>query len=404
MRLHVHYLFLALILFPNYGKTQTYEGTFREVDSIIEAYVKNRTIPGAVILISEYGEILHSKAFGYAQIYKFGGAPLDSPPMMTINHSFDLASLTKVFATTFGIMLLVDQETVDLDTPVHHYLPRFRGRTKDSITVRHLLSHSAGLYPWKPVYYHARTATESLKYICELPLAYPVGVERHYSDLGFMLLGYLIESVSGQTLNAYLKHTLYDKLGLTKTTFNPTREQVFAMTSHGNPFEKRMVADNNFGYKCDENPNAFTAWRRYVLEGEVNDGNAFYAHQGIAGHAGLFSTVGELKILLDLLLNKGSSMGKQIISKSVVETFLTKDSFGHGLGWAMSSDVLPANNWPEGTFGHTGFTGTYVLGIPSTRMSLILLTNRQNLGVNKDGNYNALGKLRRGIGELIFKE
>ncbi len=385
------------------GQESGFPPALASADSLLQVAVDGELIPGAVLLISKDGQTVHEKAYGFAQLFEYGPERLDNPPPMTTAHRFDLASLTKVFATTFGLMLLVDQGKVDLDAPVHTYLPAFRGPAKDSVTVRHLLSHSSGLHPWKPLYYHAKTPQETYAYISQLPLAYPVGKQRRYSDLGFMLLGYLIEAASGQPLDAFLTTTLYDPLGLKTTAFNPPPEGPrFAATSHGNPFEKRMVADDDFGYLCDEEPDAFQQWRAYVVIGEVNDGNAYHAHNGLASHAGLFSTAADLQVLLDLLLNKGIHAGQRLLSEAVIDTFLTKNRFGHGLGWAMSSDVLPADNLPEGSFGHTGFTGTYAVAVPAHGLSIILLTNRQNVGVTDSGYYNSVTPLRKRITELMI--
>lgn len=378
---------------------------FSAADSVLHAAVSEGLVPGGVLSVAQHGRVVHERADGSAQLYAYGGAPLGDPPPMTAAHHFDLASLTKVFATTFGIMLLVDQGRVGLDAPVHRYLPRFRGASKDSITVRHLLTHSAGLYPWKPLYYHARTKEETFAYIAGLPLAYPVGRERHYSDLGFMLLGYLIEEVSGRPLDAFLAASFYEPLGLASTAFLPRSRGLdgFAATSHGNPFERRMVADDAFGYLCDEDPEAFQDWRAYVLVGEVNDGNAYHANGGVAGHAGLFSTASDLQVLVGLLLNKGVHGGRRYLTEAVIDTFLTADRFGNGLGWAMSAEVLGTNALPPGAFGHTGFTGTFVVAVPDRSLSIILLTNRQNLGVDASGYYNSVTPLRRGVTARVLE-
>jgi len=373
-------------------------------DSILQAVVAEEHIPGAVVLIAQHGKTIYQKAYGSAQRYDYGLQRMDALLPMTTEHRFDLASLTKVFATTFGIMFLVDQQKVDLDASLFTYLPAFRGPSKDSVTVRHLLTHSAGLYPWKPLYYHADNAQDTYAFISRLSLLHPVGKERHYSDLGFMLLGYLIEEVSGQPLDMFLRNALYKPVGLKMTAFNPPPGGPgFAATSHGNPYEYHMVADDDFGYLCDENPETFTSWRDYVLAGEVNDGNAYYAHDGLAGHAGLFSTASDLQLLLDLLLNKGTHAGQRLLSEAVVETFLTKDRFGHGLAWAMSTDVIPVDDLPDGSFGHSGFTGTYVVAVPAYGLSIILLTNRQNVGVNASGYYNSVMPLRKSITELMIE-
>ncbi len=367
-------------------------------DSLIEASIAAGETSGAVLLVSRDGKVVHHRAYGHAQRYSFGGAPLAEPIPISTETVFDLASLTKVFATTFGIMMLVDEGTVSLDDPVRHHLPAFSGPSKDSVTVRHLLTHSAGLLPWKPVYYHASNKDEALAYISSLPLATPVGAERHYSDLGFMLLGYLIEAKSGMPMDDYLNEKLYMPLGLAHIGFNlSTDKSGFAATSHGNPFEKRMVEDDNFGYVCDEDPESFTNWRRRVLIGEVNDGNAYHAHNGLAGHAGLFSTASDLHVLLQLLLNMGIHDGRQLISPEIISTFLTPDAFGNGLGWGMASSVMLIEDAPAGTFGHTGFTGTYALAMPEENLAILLLTNRQHGDVGPDGRYPSVNGLRISI-------
>lgn len=361
-------------------------------------------VPGAVLSVYQDGIAIHERAFGYAKRYDFGKKLLAKPDTMTLDTRFDLASLTKVFATTFGIMLLTDAGKISPDMPVSKILPDFTDPSKDSITIRHLLTHSAGLTEWAPIYYHARNEDEARKYISTLPLKYPVGAGRHYSDLGFMLLGYIIEKVSNEDLNSFLQEELYSKLDLQNTSFNPNTDgPPFACTSHGNPFEKKMVYDDHFGFKCDEDPTFFQEWRHYVLCGEVNDGNSYYAHQGMAGHAGLFSTAHELQILLGLLLNKGVYQSKKYIKEETINLFLTKDRFGHGLGWAMSPSAVPVDNLPPGSFGHTGFTGTFAVGIPKYNLGLILLTNRQNLDVNSDGNYNSVTKLRKDVTENLIR-
>ncbi len=367
------------------------------VDSLVATAVRAKELAGAVLMVSVQGQIQHLNAYGFAQQYAYGGATLPTPVPMTPGHVFDLASLTKVFATTYGIMLLVDQEKLALDDPVNTYLPAFSSANKDSITVKHLLSHTAGLSPWKPTYYHAANKQETLDYISGLDLAYPVGHARHYSDLGFMLLGYIIEHVSGKSLNAFLMEHLYAPLGLKVTDFLPDANLPLVATSHGNPFEKRMVADDNFGYVCDEDPESFTAWRTRVLVGEVNDGNAYHAHGGIAGHAGLFSNAAELQILLELLLNNGTYRNKEFIKPEVIQTFLTPNDTENGLGWAMASNVLLVDDLPPGTFGHTGFTGTYAITVPAYELSIVLLTNRQHAGVGEDGRYPSVNGLRKSV-------
>ncbi len=369
------------------------------VDSLIQKEIDAEHIPGAVIQIKKGDSILHRAAYGYAQKYDYEMQKLENPEPMTNEHLFDVASLTKVMATTFGIMKLVDQDALSLDDPIHNYLPEFGEGDKSKITVRHLLTHSSGLAQWVPTYYHAENKKESYQYIANLPLRWEVGEGRHYSDLGFMLLADIIEKISDKSLDEFLEDNFYQPLHLQNTGFNPLDKGLnkIAATSHGNPFEKQMVYEDDFGYNVDVDSKSWDGWREYTLRGEVNDGNAWYANSGVAGHAGLFSTVDDLQVLIDLLVNKGNHEGKQLLSKSIVDTFLTKDQYGNGLGWAMDKAFIVAEGSPDGTFGHTGFTGTNIVVVPQDSLSIIFLTNRQHVGRQEDGSYFDLRPLRQAI-------
>jgi len=321
---------------------------------------------------------------------------------MTTGTTFDLASVTKVMATTMAVMRLVDQGRLEIDAPVRTYLPELRGNHKDSITVRNLLTHSAGLAQWQPLYYAAASPDQAFRVIRDMPLSWGVGEGRHYSDLGFMLLGRVVESVTGVTLDRFVSREIYGPLGLEHTGFRPNGcdpgcpQGPFAATSHGNPYEYRMVHDSTFGYRFEGDPDAWNGWRRYTLMGEVNDGNAYHAFGGVAGHAGLFSTAEDLEALLELLLDGGVSGEDRVLSEETVRVFLTPTEFGQALGWQTP-------DWaPEGSFSHTGFTGTFVMGIPSRNLALILLTNRQNLGVDFDTRYPDLGALQRSVVEALM--
>ncbi|GAC1458923.1 MAG: N-acetylmuramoyl-L-alanine amidase [Gemmatimonadaceae bacterium] len=365
-------------------------------DSLIDASVGTLT-PGAVFLVAKNGRVVHERAFGYAQLRDFEGRRLATPPAMQTSTVFDLASVTKVMATTMATMVLADRGQLDVDAPVFRYLPDFRGPHLDSITVRHLLSHSAGLVQWQPLYYHAATSAETYSVIREMPLEWGVGEARHYSDLGFMLLGYIVERVSGEPLDRFLHDNVYSLLGLRSITFNPTAHGFtqFAATEQGNVYERHMVYDSTFGYTYRGDPKAWNGWRQRLLVGEVDDGNAYYANGGTAGHAGLFSTAADLRVLLDLLNNRGSYGGKQFIRPQVVDRFLTRDKYQNYLGWQAPSYL------PAGSFSHTGFTGTYVAGIPRYKLSIVLLTNRQNMGTDARGYFPDVGPLEQSVARLI---
>jgi len=426
---------------------QVDDGT-RAADAIVREWVDAERIPGAVLLVSRGSETVFEAAYGSLRLYeyrdgRYGASAahelrpsaierIGEPLPTTTATVFDLASVTKVMATTFAVMLLVDAGEIDLDAPVSTYLPDFvddaadpsperGGGGKGAITIRHLLTHRSGLFQWKPVYYHAADAELAYAYIRDLPLSWSVGSERHYSDLGFMLLGRVVEQVSGQPLGAFLRAHLYGSLGLTTTGFRPgepnqgspavgasspgdaleptsrsLRASLFASTSHGNPYEHRMVHDPNFGYRIDGDPDAWNDWREYTLAGEVNDGNAFHAFGGESGHAGLFSTAADLQVLLQLLLNRGEYGGRRYVSAGVVDEFLAPTGDGQALGWQVPDYA------PPGSFVHTGFTGTYVLGVPSEDLAVVLLTNRQNLGVDERGQYPDVGELQRAVARAVL--
>ncbi len=365
-------------------------------DSLITAALEGTT-PGAVLVVSKDGRLVHERAFGHAQRNDFDLRPLAVPRPMRTTTLFDLASVTKVMATTFAAMLLVDRGKLDVDAPVYRYLPDFRGPQLDSITVRHLLAHSSGLVQWQPLYYHARNSAETYAVIREMPLGWGVGQGRHYSDLGFMLLGFIIERVSGYPLDRFVEVELYRPLGLRTTTFTPKARGFtdFAATEPGNVYERRMVHDTAFGYDYDGDPAAWDGWRRYVLDGEVDDGNAWYANGGVAGHAGLFSTGADLRILLDLIVARGSHGGRRYIKAETIDHFLTRDAFQHYLGWMRPTFA------PEGSFAHGGFTGTHVIGVPTHGISIVLLTNRQNLGTNARGFFPDVAPLQAAVVRAI---
>ncbi|MDZ4708679.1 MAG: serine hydrolase [Saprospiraceae bacterium] len=374
------------------------------IDSILNHQVDEDMIPGAVIQIKQGNKILYRKAYGFAQKYDYQQQLLARPEKMSLRHVFDLASLTKVIATTSAIMILVDRGVIKLDNPINEYLPGFDSMDKKTITVRHLLTHTSGLTEWYPMYYRADNKQKTYKLIESLPLKYPVGAERHYSDLGFVLLGQIVEEVTRLPFEVFLQKALFGPLHMNKTGFNPLKNKKnkkIAATSHGNPYEKRMVYDSTLGFTVKEiDPASWNGWRTYTLKGEVNDGNAWYANRGISGAAGLFSSAKDLQKLLDQLM--GKSKYPRIISKKTINTFLTRDSFDNGLGWMMDPANSFIKNGPEGSYGHTGFTGTCISVIPSHDISIILLVNRQNKGLLSTGNYYNVSPLRQRLVEVVL--
>jgi CubicO group peptidase (beta-lactamase class C family) len=369
------------------AQTPKLDAAIAAANAVVETAINDGQIPGAEIVIAVDGKIIQDRAFGYAQINDFNMRRLPAPRPLHTTTVFDLASVTKVMATTMALMLLVDQGKVSVDAPVYTYLPDFRGPELDKITVRHLLTHTAGLVQWQPLYYSGSTKTEVYRAIRVLPLKWAVGESYHYSDLGFMLLGYIAEHASGQPLDQFLDRALYQPLGLRSTAFLPKAKGFtdFAATESGNGYERHMIYGPDFGYGYAGDPASWNGWRQYVFAGEVDDGNAWHGNGGVAGHAGLFSTGADLQVLLDMLLNQGAHQGKRHIRAETVALFLKPDAH---LGWVQPQGL------PPGSFSHTGFTGTYVLGIPEAKLAFVLLANRQNMGANAEGYFPDLGPLQ----------
>jgi CubicO group peptidase (beta-lactamase class C family) len=410
---HIPLLFIGLVLTASVSNAQTGKSAdaraalIRKIDSILQSHVNDGKIPGAVIQIKKGGEVIYKQAYGYAQKFNYAHEPLAAPEKMTTEHLFDIASLTKVVGTTTSIMLLADRGLINVNDPVGKYIKAFGTPDKAGITIRHLLTHSAGLLEWYPLYYRAKNKQETFKLIGELPLAFPIGGQRKYSDLGFTILGEIVEVVSGLSLDKFEEQNIFIPLGMKNTVYNPlakNRPYKIAATSFGNPYEHRMVYDPELGYQFKEiKHDQWDGWRHYILKGEVNDGNAWYAEKGISGAAGIFSTVDDLQKLVDMLMNKGKVGDKQFISEATLKMFFTKDKFDNGLGWMMDAANAFMKNGPEGTFGHTGFTGTSITVVPSQNLSIILLINRQQMGLISGKEYYNVNSIRAQVFEAVMR-
>ncbi len=378
-----------------------------DIDGIIQSQVNNNEIPGAVILIKEGNHIILKKAYGYAKKFDQYGKNLIDPEPFTTAYLFDLASLTKVVGTTTAIMYLADQHIILVDDPVSKYIDAFNTVEKKAITIKHLLTHTSGLPEWYPMYYKSNKKEDTYALIASLPLSYPIGVERKYSDLGFTILGQLIEVVSGKPLEQFIQEKIHGPLKMMHTMYNPLKNGntlKIAPTSFGNPYEKRMVYEPALGFSKKEiNPTSWNAWRNYSLIGEVNDGNAWYANGGISGAAGLFSTLDDLQLLVDFLMQKNINKRNPIISQKTIQEFLTKDEFNNGLGWMMDTTISLLKNAPAGSYGHTGFTGTSIAIIPQYKISVVLLINRQQKGLLSNGTYYNVSPLRAKVMQAILE-
>lgn len=324
-------------------------------------------VPGFVFGLSVGGQ-REIAAFGNRQV--FG---VDSPLPMDPRTFFDLGSITKILATTAGIMRLVDNGVLSLDDQASKFLSEWVGTEKNEITVRDLLLHRSGLWEWRPLYIHDRDPSNAMRRVSEIPLRYSVDAGRHYSDLGFISLGQILVRIMGEELKASIGDLVLRPLQLGNTTFaNPISRTSVAATSFGDSIEKEMVL-SKVPFPVPEDVNDFGHWREHVLVGEVNDGNAFHVFNGIAGHAGLFSSAGDLLAFGEIM--NSSFRGGGPYSQRVAQEFLaTGPDLGQQLGFRSWNHTY--RGCTTEFFGHTGFPGIALGFSPSHDCVVALMTNR----------------------------
>jgi len=347
--------------------------SFADVDRLLEGFRERGAFPGGVLAVGSRGSLIHLHPFGRLTY------EADAPPV-TADTLYDLASLTKVVATTTMAMILVDEGRLDLDRPVRDFLPGFQGPGKDAVTVRHLLTHSSGLPAVAPLYKEIQGRQAFVERIQAMDLEYPPGSRSVYSDLGIILLGEILERVAGRPLEAFVRARVFEPLGMRDTLFRPPAE-----------LRPRIA------------PTEIDPWRGRLVHGEVHDENA-YAMGGVAPHAGLFGTAGDLARFAQMLLNGGKLDGRRIVSSETVELFTRRTGIpgsDRALGW----DTKSAEGSSAGTFfsprsfGHTGFTGTSIWIDPERRIFVILLTNR----VHPTRENNLIREPRPGVADAVVR-
>jgi CubicO group peptidase (beta-lactamase class C family) len=282
---------------------------------------------------------------------------------------FDLASITKIAATTPALMKLYDEAKFRLDDPVRKFVPAFSGGEKDRVTIRNLLAHQSGLPAYRDFYHFCTSPTQLLDSLYATPLVTTPGDSTIYSDLGMMILGKVVEAISGLPFDEYVRRNFFSPLGMTNTMFLP-------------PDSRR---ENTAPTEDDR------LWRRQVVQGKVHDENAELLG-GISGHAGLFSTASDLSVFVQLILNGGTYGGKRYVRESTVFEFTTRQrgSSSRGLGWDLKSaqNSTAGSLFSAASFGHTGFTGGTVWIDPERKLAVIFLTNRvyptrENMRINR---------------------
>jgi uncharacterized protein YbbC (DUF1343 family)/CubicO group peptidase (beta-lactamase class C family) len=332
---------------------------------LVESSIQARKIPGAVVLIGHDGQVVYRKAFGQRSL-------VPERQAMRVDTIFDMASLTKVMATTTAVMQLVEQGKIVLSNLASDYWPEFKQNGKQLVTIRELMTHYSGLpsdLEVKPEWAGYDTA---MRKIIATQLSVPAGTRYIYSDINFETLGEIVRRVSGEPLDVYCTEHIFKPLGMKDTMFKPPAAR------------RERIAPTQYEHG-KSGP---------VLRGVVHDPTARFMG-GVAGHAGLFSTADDLSIFAQMLLNGGTYNGVRILSPLSVEKMTTPQTPPNkmalrGLGWDIDSpfasnhservDTLYILNRGElfdvGSFGHTGYTGTYLWIDPVTKTYVILLTNR----------------------------
>jgi CubicO group peptidase (beta-lactamase class C family) len=326
---------------------------FRDAYGILEKAIADHAFPACSIAVTFRGELVAHKALG-----RFTYDP--ASPEVTTSTIFDLASLTKVVATTAMAMILYERGLLNLEAPVAAIVPEFMDafieddeRHRD-VTVRMLLAHSSGLPAYEKLFLRAQTREAILRAAFITPLTAAPGTRAEYSDIGFIILGVAFEHLADESLETFCQREVFGPLGMTHTTFNPAPALKDSITP---------TADDR-------------SFRHRMIQGEVQDENASVLG-GVAGHAGLFSTAEDLAIFAHAMLNGG----RPILRPSTIELFSHRQSTPEGtsraLGWDTPSTPSQSGKYfSSRSFGHLGYTGTSLWIDPDRQLSIILLTNR----------------------------
>jgi len=338
------------------------------LDAMANAAIANRAASGISIAVGRWGRLVHLR--GYGAVDWAGGSP-------AVNDStlFDMASVTKVVATTTAAAMLEEMGALDLDQRVSWYLPGLRDLAKQHITVRQILTHRGGFESFAPLYREYRGREQYLAQIDARPLRYAPGARTVYSDWDLVLAGLVIERIAGDSLDRFLDARVFRPLGMRDTGFRP------------DPMLRPRIA-------ATEVDSA-----RGHIWGSVHDPNA-YALGGVAGHAGLFSSARDMAVFAQMLLNGGEYGGVRILRPQTVARW-TAPQYGRSsraLGWDTPSNNSSAGRFfSPRSFGHTGYTGTSIWVDPERGLFLVILTNR----VNPTSANQQQAPLRRAIADAV---
>jgi serine-type D-Ala-D-Ala carboxypeptidase len=359
--------------------------SLKRIDALIEAAIAARVTPGAALAIGRHGQVVRLRGYGRLD-YRPGSA------RVTDRTIYDLASLTKPVATATAVMLLVQDGLLDLDRPLAAYFEEWRGiEDRARMTPRHLLEHTSGLPAGGPLAGVGTDRSRIVGYLAGIRLHTPPGRRHQYSDYGMILLGALVERITGERLDALLDRRVFEPLGLEDTGFNPLRwgaATPLRLASSVAPLLPRIA------------PTERTA-QRGLIHGVVHDPLAFRLG-GVAGHAGLFGSARDMAVYAQMLLAGGLWDDQQILEPDLVSSFVRRPAplARFALGWELARDDNSTGGYfPPTAFGHTGFTGTSMWLDPERDMYIVLLTNR----LNPNSREQRHKKLRRDVHEALTR-
>lgn len=321
---------------------QRFSAAFR----ILADAIADKVFPGASVAVLHHAQLVALRGFG-----RYTYAPHSTP--VIAETIFDIASVSKVLATTTAAAILYEAGKLQLDTLVADFSPEFRSEDlrRSDVSLRALLTHTSGLPAYKKLFLETRDRGELLRLACTTPLEADPGSRTEYSDIGFIILGDILEKLAGEPLDRFCRREVFTRLGLSNTCFNPQPE-----------FRSQIAPtaeDKKFRHK--------------IIQGEVNDENA-WVMKGVAGHAGVFSTAYDLALFAHRWLSGGSPILK---AATVAEFTRQQPDTSRALGWDRPTPPSSSGKYfSPSSFGHLGFTGTSLWCDPERQLAIVLLTNR----------------------------
>ena len=358
-----------------------------EMDSVVATEITNGKLPGAVVVVGRKGRIVWQKTYGSRAVEPAREA-------MTPETIFDVASLTKVVATATSVMILVERGKLRISDPISLYIPELKGDGRERVTIEQLLTHVSGYAPDFDLRERWTGHDEAIKRLIAEPLRNPPGTRFTYSDIGFIALGEIVARVSGMPLDEFAKKNIFTPLKMRDTGFRPLQ----TLQTRIAPTEKRRGQLSYLGDSATNIGAEGDVW----LRGQVHDPTS-YRMNGVAGHAGLFSTASDLAIYCQMILNGGEYDGVRILAPLTIAEMtrprvVTSTGGTRGLGWDINSSYSSNRGelFPLGSFGHTGFTGTSIWIDPASEMFVVFLSNR----VHPNGKGD-VGPLRGRVASIV---